>query len=190
MLLAQHDVPGSPAAGILPSREPAARTPRAQRGIGARRAAAPQGVPEGAGADTADSLKAWVREGRITFEQAPLLEQVKGGRVQVGVEFRLFARLPESAKMDPGGPQSRDLHAKLRAIARSLLPKEPRATRCEVEPFDAALRLRPETHWAPEVQLSLRVEHRAGYLRPIDGAGRQCATEIRKDLRALGAEPR
>jgi len=137
-----------------------------------------------------DSLKAWVRERRVAFEQAPLREQVDGDRIQVGVEFRLFAQLPESAKMDPGSPQSRRLYAKLKAIARSVLPKERPDTRCQIEPSDAALRLRPETHWKPEVQLTVRVEHRTGHLRPIGRGERDCAEELRRRLVALGAGSR
>ena len=69
-------------------------------------------------------------------------------------------------------------------------PKEHRSTKYEVEPFDASFHLRAESEWAPEVQLTVHIVHREGYLRPLDECEKRCADEIQKALRGLGVQPK
>lgn len=145
---------------------------------------------EGAAAETSEALRAWVREARVTFEVSPLREQVDGRRLQVGVAVQLFARLPKQAHMDPGSALARRLQTRLRTVARAVAPEAHPAVRCRVDPARAAIYLRPEAHFAPEVQVTLRIEHRDGYLRPLTTEQRQCAEQAREGLTALGCRAR
>ena len=135
-----------------------------------------------------ETLRGWVREHRVCWELSPLSELDHHARVPVGYELRLFARHAPAVKADPGCAECRDLYEKLKAIALYALPREHRPTRYEVAPFDASFHLRPESGWVPEVQLTLAIVHREGYLRPIDDCETKCAREIEDRLRALGAQ--
>lgn len=136
------------------------------------------------------TLEGWVREFRMTFELSPWQELVDRRPAPVGYELRLFARhAPHSGAM-PGCQQCVSLHNKLRAIAVAAFPKEHRPTMYELQPFDASFHLRPESEWAPEVQLTVHIIHRDGYLRALDECEKRCADEIQKALRNLGVQPK
>ena len=145
---------------------------------------------ERAAAETVEEPRSWVREARVTFEISPLREQVDGRSLQVGVAIHLFARLPKQAHMDPGSALARRVQARLRALVRSIVSKAHAAVRCRVDPGRAALYLRPESRFVPEVQVTLRIEHRGGYLRPLTTDQRECAEQVRMRLTALGCQAR
>jgi hypothetical protein len=89
--------------------------------------------------------------------------------------------------MDPGCDCVPSLYQGLEQIAARVLPAEARVV---VEPFDAAFHLRPETQWAPEVELVAAVLHRAGTFEPPDEAERRYPAQIRARLKSLGIERR
>jgi len=136
------------------------------------------------------TLRTWIRDHRVCWELEPLIEWSRHRRLHVGYQLLLFARNAGGLRDDPGGGECEGLHEGLRAIALRVLPKEQGATRTEIEPFDAAFHLRPESTWVPEIQLTIRILHREGYLRPADQAEKGLAEEIQKGLAALGAQPR
>lgn len=136
------------------------------------------------------TLRRWIRDHRVCWEVSSLQEVNQQGRVAVGYELHLFARHAAGVRANPGCSECRDLHEKLRAIAVFVLPREHRPTRYEIAPFDASFHLRPESEWVPEVQLTLEIVHRQGYLRPIDECELRCAREIEDRLHALGAPSR
>jgi hypothetical protein len=111
-------------------------------------------------------------------------------RTTVGFELRLFGQHGSGAHPSPGCAECVALHDKLRSIALAAFPKEHRPTRYDVEPFDASFHLRPETEWTPEVQLTVHIVHREGYLRPVDECEKRCSQEIQEALRVLGVQAR
>ena len=138
----------------------------------------------------ADTLKDWIREHRVSWELSPWQELVDHRPATVGFELRLFGRHgPHSGAM-PGCKLCVSLHNKLSTIALAAFPKEHRPTKYEVEPFDASFHLRPESEWEPEVQLTVHIVHRDGYLRPLDECEKRCAEEIQRTLRGLGVQPK
>lgn len=148
-------------------------------------------VTQSGGAPPEEStLKDWVRQHRVTWEVGPSQELVEHRPQTVGFELRLFGRHGADVRPSPGCPECVSLHERLRAIAEAAFPKEHRPTRYEIEPFEAAFRLRPESEWKPEVQLKVRIVHRGDYLRPLDECEKRCAGEIQEALRGLGVQPR
>ena len=136
------------------------------------------------------TLKEWVRQHRVTWELGALQELVAHRPATVGFELRLFGQHGPHSGATPGCQQCVSLYEKLRSIALATFPKEHRPTNYEVEPFDASLRLRPESEWTPEVQLTVHIVHREGYLRPLDECEKRCADEIQRALRRLGVQPK
>lgn len=136
------------------------------------------------------TLKEWVRQHRVAWELGPWQELVERRPLVVGFELRLFGQHRPHSGAVLGCPQCVSLHEKLRSIALAVLPHEHRPTKYEVEPFAAALHLRPESQWTPEVQLTVRIVHRDGYLLPLDECEKRCADEIQRALRRLGVQPK
>lgn len=135
-----------------------------------------------------DTVAAWALEVKAAFELVPLFELVHGQRAQVGFELDLYARIP-------GGLAAPDtvvepIWQRLREIAESLAPLAGEQGRLEVEPFDRADRLRPETGFAPEVLLRARVFQGARYLEAVADDERARLRPIEARLVTLGLRPR
>ena len=128
-------------------------------------------------------LGRWIREHQVCYETMPLREVDHGGTVHVGYELSLFAGAGASS---PGDAASQAAYEHLKEIASEVFPREGRPSQYEVGTFDASWRLRAETRWRPEVQLVVRIIHRAGYLGPADECELRCLHEIQQGLRRLG----
>jgi hypothetical protein len=137
-----------------------------------------------------DGLRAWIREHRVCWELAPRFEVHDHRRIQVGFDLTLLARHPASLRDEPGCEECYRHYETLREIAQIVLPKGIHPTRCEFTPFDAAYHLRPETQWAPEIELTVEITHRDATFGDVDDDERRCAAEIEEGLRRLGARPR
>ena len=131
---------------------------------------------------------AWAREAKAAFEIVPLVELQKGERVQLGFELDLYARIPEGLAAPDAVVEP--LWDRLRDIAESFLPLLGAEGRIEIEPFDRADRLRPETRFAPEVLLQARVFHGADYLKGVAADERAQLRPIEERLVELGLRPR
>lgn len=138
------------------------------------------------GTDT--TLKQWVRQHRVTWELGSWQEMVDHHVTTVGFELRLFGQYGKHVHPTPDCPECLPLYEKLRAIALAAFPKEHRPTRYDLEPFHPALHMRPESEWAPELQLTVHIVHRNDYLRPLDECEKRCAEQIQKALRGLGVQ--
>ncbi len=136
------------------------------------------------------ALAQWVLEHKVTWEIGPLQELVDHHAATVGFELRLFGRHRPDARANPGCHECLALHQRLRAIAAAAFPRDDRPSRYEIEPFDGAFHLRPEADWTNEVQLTVRIVHGNGYLRPLDECEKRCADEIQAALRRMGVQPR
>jgi hypothetical protein len=118
------------------------------------------------------------------------VELVDHKPASVGFELRLFARHPPHEHPTPGCGLCLGLYQRLRQVAQAAFPRDRRPTQYEIDPFDASFHLRPEAEWSPEVQLTVHIIHREGYLRPVDDCERRCAEEIRTNLGRLGVQAR
>lgn len=136
------------------------------------------------------TLRDWINEHSVCWECSPMVEMYEGKRVQVGFELNLFGRHPAGGILASGGiSEGHALYQKLKEIALFALPKEERPSRYEIEGYREAIYFRPASGSVPELQLTVRVLHRAAYFDPIDACETKCANEIQDRLRALGARP-
>jgi hypothetical protein len=134
--------------------------------------------------------RAWAEEAKAAWEVRPLVEMGKSGQVQVGFALELYARVPDAP---PGKERSAAFEARwdrLREIAESLLPLAGEDARIEVDPFEAASRLRPETQFAPEILCSARLFHGADLLQPATPGDRERLRPVEARLAELGLRPR
>jgi hypothetical protein len=131
--------------------------------------------------------RAWAAQVKAAWELAPLIEMERGEEVQVGFELGLYARVPG----DVGADLERQtvvegLWDRLQVIAESLLPLAGEDARLEVDPFDAAARLRPETGFAPEILLTARLFHGSDLLAPVKLGDRERLKPLEDRLHELG----
>lgn len=133
----------------------------------------------------------WARLNKVAWEVAPLVEMHKGERMQVGFELSLYARLPPEALASSAEETALEgLWDRLQEIAESLLPIVGSGSRIEVDPFEAAGRLRPETNFAQEVLLTARLFHASDYFAPVADADRDRMKPLEARLAALGLRQR
>jgi hypothetical protein len=133
----------------------------------------------------------WAQQSKVAWEVTPLIEMEKGSAVQVGFELNLFAREPTDL---PPGPEREaaveGLWDRMREIAESLVPLAGPDARIEVDPYEAADRLRPETQFAPEVLLSARLFHGSNLLEPVEPGDRERLKPLEERLHELGLKER
>lgn len=135
--------------------------------------------------------RTWAQRVKAAWELTPLIEMEKGVQVQAGFELNLYGRIPTDV---PAGSQRQaaveSVWDRMRGIAESLLPLAGTDARIEVDPYDAAARLRPETQFAPEVLLSARLFHGADLLEPAKPGDRERLRPLEERLAELGLKPR
>jgi hypothetical protein len=135
--------------------------------------------------------RTWAQQARAAWEISPLVEMERGAQIQVGFELELYARVPTEV---PPSAEHQDafevLWDRLREIAESLLPLAGADARLEVDPFEAAARLRPETQFTPEVLLSARLFHGSDLLAPVKTGDRERLKPIEDRLHELGLKAR
>jgi hypothetical protein len=135
--------------------------------------------------------RTWAQQAKAAWEVTPLIELEKGVQVQVGFELNLYARMPTD--IPPGDDRQAAVEAlwdRMREIAESLLPLAGADARVEVDPYEAAARLRPETQFAPEILLSARLFHGSNLLAPVQPGDRERLKPIEDRLHELGLKPR
>ena len=135
--------------------------------------------------------RTWAQQLKAAWEVTPLVEMERGRQVQVGFELSLFARVPTD--LPPGSDDETALATlwdRLREIAESLVPLAGPDARIEVDPYEAASRLRPETQFAPEVLLSARLFHGSDLLAPMKPGERERLRPLEDRLHELGLKPR
>jgi hypothetical protein len=138
----------------------------------------------------AAECRIWAQEAKAAWELRPLVDQQKGERIQVGFEIDLYARLPIDV---PPGPQrqasAERLWDRLREIAEQLLPVAGVDGRLEVDPYEAAARLRPETQFAPEMLLTARLFHGSDHRVAVKEGDRERLKPLEDRLHDLGLKP-
>lgn len=100
-------------------------------------------------------LQDWVREHRVTWEASSRREAAAGPDAPAPPLVTLSGRYP-GGRFPAGNAGLTLVFERLRLVARHVLESVPEA-RYRIDPFDAAVRLRPESDWVPEVELTLEL---------------------------------
>jgi hypothetical protein len=130
-------------------------------------------------------LEHWVREHRVTWETRSRRDAAQGQDGPAELELALLGRCP-GGHFPVGGDGYSLVFERLQSIALHVLESVPGA-RYRIDPFDAAVRLRPEEDWTPEVQLTLVLE--AAAHDPSDAEhGRRLLAVIESALERLAIQ--
>lgn len=127
-------------------------------------------------------LEAWVREHRVSWETRLRRDTTQDPDEPAELELALLGRQPSGLS----STGSEHVYERLRSIALHVLAAVPMAT-YRFDPFDAAVRLRPEQDWTPEVELTVAVELPASDL-PDTSSRQRTVGPIESALERLGVQ--
>jgi hypothetical protein len=130
---------------------------------------------------------AWAREHRAAFQTVPLVEVVKGERLQVGFSLALYVAAPMETA--PGGrvAEIEALWDELKRLADDIAPPEQRTAKVQIEQA-ARVVLRPENEFKPEIGLTFHLLPRGGALAAVTEGDRERVTQVEKRLIAFGVK--
>ena len=131
---------------------------------------------------------AWAREHRASFQTVPLIELVKGQKVQVGFSLSLYAAAPlENAP----GRERREALGKLcdelKLLAEDIAPQAERVAHVQLDQSGRVV-LRPENEFKPEVDLTFHLFPRGGSLTAVSEEDRGRVNQVEKRLLAFGVK--
>jgi hypothetical protein len=130
----------------------------------------------------------WAREHRAAFQTPPLVEFIRGERVQVGFSLTVYVAAPLEESPGPQRMEAvRGLWDELKDLAEAIAPEDQRTARVEIE-HAAPVVLRPENELKPEVYLTFRPFPRGGSLQPITPEDRARMIQLEKRLVAFGVK--
>jgi hypothetical protein len=132
---------------------------------------------------------AWARENRACFQNAPLIEVVKGERLQVGFSLTVYVAAPMGTA--PGTPRTEAIAKRwdeLKELTEDIAPSEKRTARVQLEQ-SARVVLRPENEFKPEVGLTFHLFPRGGAMAAVTDEDRDRMAQVEKRLVALGVKP-
>jgi hypothetical protein len=130
----------------------------------------------------------WARLHRAAFQTVPLIEVVRGDRLQVGFSLTFYVAAPLDTT--PGAQRTAlvgKLWDELKALAEDVVPSAERTARVEVEQT-ARVVLRPENEFKPEVGLTFHLLPRGGALAAVTNEDRDRVTQVEKRLLAFGVK--
>jgi len=133
------------------------------------------------------SLREWVRKAQVTYEASPHLEMHRDEAAHVGFDLVLHSKRPDACTGDPACEACDRSVEKLLELLQSCLPP---GARHELEPFDHSFHLRPETDFAPELQVSVSVLHPTGTFTESDDNDRTLVDRVLHSLEQLGVQSR
>jgi hypothetical protein len=129
----------------------------------------------------------WARAHGGAFEVEPLLEIVRGRRVQVGFTLRLSARLPmEGRSREQRWAEAAEIEARLRGMLEAIAPPAGSPARLEIEPHRKAAILAPGADVEPEIEVSARVFHGENYFAEATVAEEKRAYAWARRLAEMG----
>jgi hypothetical protein len=130
----------------------------------------------------------WARLHRAAFQTVPLVEVVRGERLQVGFSLTLYVAAPlESTPGPQRAAQVEKLWDELKALSEDVAPTEQRTARVQVEQA-ARVVLRPENEFKPEVGLTFHLFPRGGGLVAVSNDDRDRVAQLEKRLLAFGVK--
>lgn len=139
--------------------------------------------------DAEPALREWIRAHQVTWELRSHFEFTGHQKVHAGFDLALFARHPQPLRDDPGCPECIRIHRALREVVAMALPASRSSGGVSISPFVAVLAMRPESNWAPEVELDVEV-FQPGGVEPSDADEAECVHAMEDELRRLGAQPK
>jgi hypothetical protein len=132
---------------------------------------------------------AWARENRACFQNVPLIEVVKGERLQVGFSLTVYVAAPMGTA--PGTPRTEAIAKRwdeLKELTEDIAPSEKRTARVQLEQ-SARVVLRPENEFKPEVGLTFHLFPRGGAMAAVTDEDRDRMAQVEKRLVAFGVKP-
>ena len=137
--------------------------------------------------ETIERLQELIERHQVCYEVWPEYLMVKGQKVKVGFALELYGTHEHGeSRMLPGCERCIGTFKDLRQIADYIMPKEERASRYEIEPYDGALREAATRKFRAEVELRMNILHRHGFDQPVDDCEERCLKEMREKLAGLG----
>ncbi len=134
---------------------------------------------------TDNDLSRWIREHNVCFEVSPHFEIQHHAKRQSACDLTLYASHPDPSLTDPGGPENAAIWEALKQVALRVLPAN---AHYDIDPFDAAYHLRPETRFAPEVDLTVEIWPEGGGGAPVDEEVKRQVHSMEAALLTLGAQ--
>jgi hypothetical protein len=130
----------------------------------------------------------WAREHRACFQVAPMIEDVRGDKVQVGFSLTLYVAAPlETAPGPQRGEAVAKLWDELKLLAADAAPEEQRTARVQIEQ-SARVVLRPENEFKPEVGLTFHLFPRGLSMAAVTPQDRDRMSQLEKRLLAFGVK--
>lgn len=107
---------------------------------------------------------------------------------KIGISLELYGTPePGTEDLSPGGHPCRRVQAALKEIADSILPRDERPCRYEVEIDTGSLSYSRERVDRPDVRVTIKILHRNGWDQPIDESEARSLQDMEQALRELGA---
>ena len=133
-------------------------------------------------------LKELVKQFRVSWEAWPEYAVVDRERRQIGFTLDLYGtHEPGTGHIDPGCRHCHRVFAALRVIADWILPRDERPSRYEIESYNPSISYSPARGNRPDLTLTIRIQHREGFERPVDACEVRCLEEMKQRLREVGA---
>jgi hypothetical protein len=130
----------------------------------------------------------WAREHRACFQTAPIIEDVRRERVQVGFSVTLYVAAPLESGPGPQRMEAiRKLWDELVLLAQDLAPEDERTARVQIEQSTRVV-LRPENEFKPEVGLTFHLFPRGRSMEAVTPADRERMAQVEKRLLAFGVK--
>lgn len=128
---------------------------------------------------------AWAKANRACFQNTPLVEAVRGERLQVGFSLTLYVAAPMEMPIAERSAAMGKLWDELKELADDVAPPEQRTARVQVEQAARAV-LRPENEFKPEVGLTFHLFPRGGGMAAVGAEDRERMVQVEKRLLAFG----
>ena len=134
-------------------------------------------------------LKEISRRHQVCYEVAPDWSITQGRKVQIGFELDLCGISSNDKCLHPvpGCPHCYRAYDEIREIAESILPRDERPSRYDIQGFDRSLHMAPSSRRRRmEVLVRIVIMHRRDFNRPVDDCESRCLKEMRANLAQLG----
>ena len=140
---------------------------------------------------SADEVRALVIRHRVVWELRPAYVMTDRGKVEIGFDVELYGTHTPTSHPSPGCPECIAVWEAMRTVALAALPRDHRDSVYNIERFQPAFhyapaRQSPGAHDRADVQLTISVRHREGFLDDVDPCEERCSREIVDNLRRLG----
>jgi hypothetical protein len=133
-------------------------------------------------------LRDLVRRHKVCWEVWPEEVVCNSHLEKIGFELELLGTPAEATSdVSPGSGACVEVYDALRKVADFLIPRDQSLLcRCEIEPFEPALRYSAVRKDRPDVVLGLKILHPHG-LGPVDESELRCLQQLQNKLEAVGA---